>query len=466
MDNVLLTAVDGFNPIHKAALRRGGLVKATDVLMIAPQDLARKCRVPLVEAQSIVDIVCRALDRPPSLLEDLERSGTDAFTTGDSTLDGILGGGIRPGMIWELAGEGASGKTQLALQLSLMVQLPPSKGGLSGSACYVTTYSVLPTTRLVEMLHENPLLSSSSCSLSNVKTVVAGSVGALQYILSNSVPALVQSSATSGDMPVRLLVIDSLAEVFPEDRPSAAQLSERSKSVSDISKMLHRLASQYRMAVVIINHVVDVWAQGADHGVQGDLIYADQARFFSRADSIPGEDRKSAALGLAWANQINARIMLTRTHRRQALDELHGRETKRPRLETPVPRSAVEVQPYLVRRLTIIFSSASQPCSLNFIITAQGVSSIDDEICFSSPSSDPRISSASHSSGLDSSPPQPLMAGVSINDVAYAENDLQSTLDVAESHDVEGQEDDEEAHYWKELGGDDALSKNEGDVDE
>lgn len=459
-------------------------MKATDVLMIAPQDLARKCRVPLVEAQSIVDIVCRALDRPPSLLEDLERSGTDAFTTGDSTLDGILGGGIRPGMIWELAGEGyaqlhpslalfnedfafsASGKTQLALQLSLMVQLPPSKGGLSGSACYVTTYSVLPTTRLVEMLHENPLLSSSSCSLSNVKTVVAGSVGALQYILSNSVPALVQSSATSGDMPVRLLVIDSLAEVFPEDRPSAAQLSERSKSVSDISKMLHRLASQYRMAVVIINHVVDVWAQGADHGVQGDLIYADQARFFSRADSIPGEDRKSAALGLAWANQINARIMLTRTHRRQALDELHGRETKRPRLETPVPRSTVEVQPYLVRRFTIIFSSVSQPCSLNFIITAQGVSSIDDEISFSSPLSDPRISSASHTSGLDSSPPQPLMAGVSINDVAYAENDLQSTLDVAESHDVEGQEDDEEAHYWKELGGDDALSKNEGDVDE
>ena len=347
-----------------------------------------------------------------------------------------------------------------------MVQLPPSKGGLSGSACYVTANSVLPTTRLVEMLHENPLLSSSSCSLSNVKTVVAGSVGALQYILSNSVPALVQSSATSGDMPVRLLVIDSLAEVFPEDRPSAAQLSERSKSVSDISKMLHRLASQYRMAVVIINHVVDVWAQGADHGVQGDLIYADQARFFSRADSIPGEDRKSAALGLAWANQINARIMLTRTHRRQALDELHGRETKRPRLETPVPRSAVEVQPYLVRRLTIIFSSASQPCSLNFIITAQGVSSIDDEISFSSPLSDPRISSASHTSGLDSSPPQPLMAGVSINDVAYAENDLQSTLDVAESHDVEGQEDDEEAHYWKELGGDDALSENEGDVDE
>ncbi|KAF9653174.1 hypothetical protein BDM02DRAFT_3070359, partial [Thelephora ganbajun] len=54
------------------------------------------------------------------------------LTTGDATLDHALGGGILTGMVWEFVGESASGKTQLAMQLSLLVQLPPELGGLSG----------------------------------------------------------------------------------------------------------------------------------------------------------------------------------------------------------------------------------------------------------------------------------------------------------------------------------------------
>jgi hypothetical protein len=56
--------------------------------------------------QAIVDSIARALARPPSLLRDVVRNGSEVITTGDATLDEMLGGGIRVGMVWEFAGEG------------------------------------------------------------------------------------------------------------------------------------------------------------------------------------------------------------------------------------------------------------------------------------------------------------------------------------------------------------------------
>ena len=55
--------------------------------------------------QEIVDIIARALGRQPSLLRDVVRNGSEMITTGDASLDEILGGGIRVGMIWEFVGE-------------------------------------------------------------------------------------------------------------------------------------------------------------------------------------------------------------------------------------------------------------------------------------------------------------------------------------------------------------------------
>lgn len=56
--------------------------------------------------QEIFDAISHAADRPPSLLRDVVRDGSETITTGDVFLDKMLGGGIRVGMIWELVGEG------------------------------------------------------------------------------------------------------------------------------------------------------------------------------------------------------------------------------------------------------------------------------------------------------------------------------------------------------------------------
>jgi DNA repair protein RAD57 len=64
-----------------------------------------KCRISPLGIQAILDIVCRENSRPTRLLEDIKDQGDQKFTTGDVELDNALGGGIRTGMIWEVAGE-------------------------------------------------------------------------------------------------------------------------------------------------------------------------------------------------------------------------------------------------------------------------------------------------------------------------------------------------------------------------
>ena len=69
-------------------------------------DISQRCRLAPQAVQEIVNAVARALDRPPRLLRDVMHDGSEVITTGDTSLDQMLGGGIRVGMIWEFVGEG------------------------------------------------------------------------------------------------------------------------------------------------------------------------------------------------------------------------------------------------------------------------------------------------------------------------------------------------------------------------
>ncbi|EPQ58472.1 hypothetical protein GLOTRDRAFT_72924 [Gloeophyllum trabeum ATCC 11539] len=285
-------------------------------------------------------------------------------------------------MVWEIAGESAAGKTQIALQASLFVQLPMELRGLCGSACYLTTSSKLQTTRLSQIRTLHPALSSAHCGLSDIHTLTTSTLPILIHALSTTFPALLnQISGDSGKKPVKLLVIDALTELFHSAKKTTTNtLVERSKNISEISVLLHTIASEHQIAVLVLNEVVDVIDQGPGDGLadETDLVYRDQARWFNRADSIPGEDRKEAGLGLSWANQVNARIMCTRTNRHRNLhDFAHKRSRHDSALsisDSPLPTDSTS----LVRRLTIIFSSVSAPTSLDYVVTAAGVFTVDD----------------------------------------------------------------------------------------
>lgn len=71
---------------------------------------------------------------------------------GSAALDNCLRGGLSTRGITELCGVAGAGKTQLLLQLSLTVQLPPSLGGFDAEVAYICTEDVFPARRLFDMI--------------------------------------------------------------------------------------------------------------------------------------------------------------------------------------------------------------------------------------------------------------------------------------------------------------------------
>ncbi|KAE9406469.1 hypothetical protein BT96DRAFT_1055092 [Gymnopus androsaceus JB14] len=141
---------------------------------------------------------------------------------------------------------------------------------------------------------------------------------------------LKQYTSDSTTKPVRLVVIDALGELFhSSDKTSTQTLVQRSRNITEISSHLHSIASKYGVVVIVLNEVVDAFDRGSgDDDPALGLSYAEQSRWFGRAHSVPGEERKEASLGLVWANQVNARIMLSRTGRRRFLDYAVSRQQR------------------------------------------------------------------------------------------------------------------------------------------
>lgn len=53
----------------------------------------------------LIDSVCQELFQSPRTIRAVDRIGDETFTTGEQHLDEALGGGVRTGMVWEIAGE-------------------------------------------------------------------------------------------------------------------------------------------------------------------------------------------------------------------------------------------------------------------------------------------------------------------------------------------------------------------------
>ena len=79
-----------------------------DLLVTSPQELSRRCGLPPLEIKAITELACKGFAPEAQTLGEWISYRGDAqgwVTTGDQTLDRVLGGGVRTGMVWEFVGE-------------------------------------------------------------------------------------------------------------------------------------------------------------------------------------------------------------------------------------------------------------------------------------------------------------------------------------------------------------------------
>ena len=232
-----------------------------------------------------------------------------------------------------------AGKTQILLQLCCAVQLPPSLGGLSKTAVYISTEAPLSTPRLVQILEsfrtrfaEN-LISTDELSMDHVLSVTCGDLESQEHIAQFQLPIVVEK------YNVGLIIIDSVASNFRAEHEGrhnseaqssktaitpkkniAALLAERGKQLVKLGQILRNLARKYNLAVVVANQVSDKFesqnnagAEQHDGGSEVDVMSFDhQARWFTGwgDDDAQAKNMKTPALGLVWTNCIAARFVI------------------------------------------------------------------------------------------------------------------------------------------------------------
>lgn len=179
-------------------------------------------------------------------LAELHKDKTK-MTTGCTSLDRLLDGGVDTSSITEFYGEFGTGKSQICQQLAVTVQLPVKKGGLDGACLYIDTESVFLPERVTQMARYVGL---------DPQQVLKRIVYAEAFTSEHQAVLLDNCDDVIKDNGVRLIVVDSLMAHFRSEYPGRAVLAPRQQEVNKFLHKVKRLARAFNAAAVVTNQVM------------------------------------------------------------------------------------------------------------------------------------------------------------------------------------------------------------------
>ena len=167
-------------------------------------------------------------------------SGLSTMGTGSPAIDRLLGGGLRESSLVEFHGASKSGKTQLAMQVSLMAA---SSGRLT---LYLDTEGQFRPERIEEMAIERHI---------DTKELLERIVYVRVNSSSEQMDAVRSMGRRSRTADCRLVVIDSITRNFSLELPGAGNLSSRQGALAVHLSEMARDAWFGRRAYLLTNRV-------------------------------------------------------------------------------------------------------------------------------------------------------------------------------------------------------------------
>lgn len=193
-------------------------------------------------ARDSLDIGFESADK---ILE--RRANAQKITTGSKELDTLLGGGIETQGITEFFGKYGSGKSQVAFQLCVNVQLPKDKGGLDGKVLFIDTENTFRPERIVDMAKSMSLDTDET--LKNIFVARAYNSDH-QMILIDKANDMIEKNN------IKLIVVDSLMSLFRSEYLGRGTLADRQQKINKHLHALQRLSDLYNLSVYITNQVM------------------------------------------------------------------------------------------------------------------------------------------------------------------------------------------------------------------
>ncbi|MDD5331362.1 MAG: DNA repair and recombination protein RadA [Candidatus Nanoarchaeia archaeon] len=250
-------------------LSEAGFDNLMSLAVSSPGELVNVAGVTEATARKIIKAAREGLSMGFESGEDLlrKREAVIKISTGSKEFDKILGGGVETGAITEVYGAYGSGKTSLAHQLSVNVQLPKDKGGAEGMAVWIDTEGTIRPEYLAKLAKVKGLEPNEA--LKNFRGVRAFNSDH-QMLLAENVEDLIKEG-----LPVKLVVVDSLMGHFRSDFSGRGQLADRQQKLNKHLHALLKLAHTYNIAVYITNQVMskpDVFFGDPTEAIGGHVL--------------------------------------------------------------------------------------------------------------------------------------------------------------------------------------------------
>ena len=176
-----------------------------------------------------------------------KRKNIARITTGNKELDDVLGGGIETGSLTEFFGEFRTGKTQIAHQLCVNVQLNKERGGLEGTALYIDTEGTFRPERIIQM--------SEGLDL-DYKKILKNICYGRAYNSDHQILLVKEASNLIKEKNIKLIIVDSLIGHFRSEYVGRGTLANRQQLINTHIHDLLRLTDIYPdLAVMFTNQV-------------------------------------------------------------------------------------------------------------------------------------------------------------------------------------------------------------------
>jgi len=175
------------------------------------------------------------------------RKNITRITTSSQELDNLFHGGIETGCVIEFFGEFRTGKTQLAHQLCVNVQLSKEDGGLSGNALYIDTEGTFRPERIIQMAEGHDL---------DHKKVLKNIVFGRAYNSDHQIMLIKEASNLIKEKNIKLIIVDSLIGHFRSEYVGRGTLANRQQTINTHLHDLLRLTDIFPdLCIVVTNQV-------------------------------------------------------------------------------------------------------------------------------------------------------------------------------------------------------------------
>jgi DNA repair protein RadA len=230
-------------------LRDAGFADIMRLATATSKELSVKADIGEGVAEKVIEAARKAeqIDFETAFDVMERRKNVGRITSGSNALDELIGGGIETQAITEVFGEFGSGKSQIAHELAVTVQLPVEKGGLNGECVFIDTENTFRPER-IEQISEGFELDVEEV-LQNIHIARAFN-SSHQILMADKINDLIQNGTN-----IRLVIVDSLTAHFRAEYIGRESLASRQQKLNQHLHTLQNIANIYNSAIFVTNQV-------------------------------------------------------------------------------------------------------------------------------------------------------------------------------------------------------------------